>query len=59
MNIFENQSLAEVCIVITDVPTSGLECDVEATIGFGGLGKTCTFYRLHIIIISFNGLFFD
>ncbi len=46
MNIFENQSLAEVCIAITNVPIGDLECDVEATIGFGGLAKTCTFYRL-------------
>ncbi len=39
-NIFENQSLFEVCISISDIPTGGLECDVEAIVGFGGDAKT-------------------
>ncbi len=46
VNIFENQSHALVCIAITNVPIGGLECDVEATIEFGGLAKTCKFHRL-------------
>ncbi len=44
MNVFENQSLVEVCIAISVIPTGGLECDVEATIGFGGGAKTSEFH---------------
>ncbi len=50
-NIFENQSLVELCIVITNVPLGGLECDVEATIGFGGLSKTCKFHRCTTLFV--------
>ncbi len=39
MNVFENHSLVEVCVSISDIPTGGLECDVEATVGFGGDAK--------------------
>ncbi len=45
VNVFENQSLVEVCVAISDVPTGGLQCDVEATIDFDGGAKTC---KLHI-----------
>ncbi len=50
MKIFENQSLVEVCVNISDIPTDGLECDVEATIGFGAGGKTSEFYVLLTVV---------
>ncbi len=51
VNIFENQSLVVLCIAITNVPLGGLECDVEATIGFVGLSKTCKFHRLTTLFV--------
>ncbi len=50
VNIFENQSLVKVCIAISDIPTGGLECDVDATIAFVTGGKTSEFHILNTVV---------
>ncbi len=42
--------MVEVCIAISNISTGGLECDVEATIGFGGGAKTSEFHILNTVI---------
>ncbi len=64
VDVFENQSIAEVCVYIFNIPTGGLECDVEATIGFGGGAKTSEFHVfdgflrvVNIIVFILNTLY--
>ncbi len=56
MNIFENQSFAEVCVAISDIPTDGLECDVEATIEIDGLAKARELHIFDTVVMCLNGI---